>query len=230
MTKNVDGFLPATTQPDRFAQSVAAHLGRISEITDAQLQSKISGLADFVIRIEGLIGADEKWQRELRRQIVAALTRVPYEYNINVPQRRSLRVLHSVICKNGPMKIMELVLTNPDVPSWTDMIRLHIPDYARGNVETLSDHHEKVQDAVNNAKSSKSMGSSFGRRTQMTVGAYRTRLFELKADLARVEVIVHATAGMSPRSQPSTTVLKAARLAGDLVRKQQGPTPLRSAS
>ena len=112
-------------------QQIGTALERLAQASGATLRDAVRDVPSFAKILEGLVGDDERWQREFRAQVIAALTRLPREQNGDVPQRLGLRTLHQLLHDDGAEPAIALIRSN-EVASWADLIRVYRPGYGQG--------------------------------------------------------------------------------------------------
>lgn len=112
-------------------QQIGTALERLAAASGATLREAVRDVPSFAKIFEGLVGDDERWQREFCAQVIAALTRLPRDQNSDVPQRLGLRTLHQLLHDDGAGPAITLIRSN-EVPSWADLIRVYRPGYGQG--------------------------------------------------------------------------------------------------
>ena len=154
-------------------QQIGTALERLAAASGATLREAVKDVPSFAKVLEGLVGDDERWQREFRAQVISALTRLPRALNSDVPSRLGLRTLHLLLHDEGAEPAINMV-RGVDVPSWADLIRVYRPGYGSGApVRPASERRRQERNAP----------------APMTVGVLRTA-----ERLARMEAARYAAA------------------------------------
>jgi hypothetical protein len=160
---------------------IGTALERLAAASGATLREAVKDVPSFAKVLEGLVGDDERWQREFRQQVVAALTRLPRESNAEVPLKLGLQMLHSLLHDEGAEPAINLI-RGVDVPSWADLIRVYRPLYGSG---------APVRPASERKRQERREPSP------MTVGVLRTAERLVRMEAVRYAAAVERVAGLA---------------------------------
>ncbi len=122
---------------DARLHQIAKLIDGLGSLAADEFEAALPDLERFITVLDVLIERDDAWQRRLRREVIAAFSRLPKKANGAVPGKFHLRVLHACICEFGPKQAIES-LGNEPCPSWIGLVRLYRPGYGEASESALA--------------------------------------------------------------------------------------------